>query len=330
MICMSETSRILVTGGAGFIGSHVVDRLINSGYSVRVIDDLSTGNLANIAEHFGSGRIDFVEGDVRDAEVVKKCVHDIDAAIHLGAVTSVPLSVQNPGLTFETNVSGTLNLLVACAEEKVGKFVFVSSCAVYGEPKYLPVDEGHGTSPISPYAESKFVAERFSFGFHEKRLLKSVILRLFNVYGPRQGVNDYSGVVARFIDRSRQGLPLIIYGDGSQKRDFVNVRDVAEAVLLSVEKSEAEGVFNIGSGEPTSVRELAEIVSELTGMSLEILHDKPRPGDIRDSYANISKAEKLLGYSPKVPLEEGLRAILPTENVQCTSEVFDRGKQVEA
>jgi UDP-glucose 4-epimerase len=308
---MRESVKVLVTGGAGFIGSHVVDKLVSSGYGVRVIDNLSTGKLSNIKGHSGSGRVDFVRGDIKDVEFVRKCTRDVGAVVHLAAITSVPFSVSNPDFTYDTNVAGTLNLLISCAEEKVGKFVFISSCAVYGDPQCLPVNEKSPTSPISPYAESKLAAEHFCVGFHEKQLLKSVVLRLFNVYGPRQGVNDYSGVITRFVDRTKQRLPLVVYGDGSQTRDFVHVCDVVEAVLRSLESKDAEGeAFNIGSGKPTSVLELAEAVLELTGLNLEILCDKPRLGDIKHSYADISKAENLLRYRPKLSLREGLHALL--------------------
>jgi UDP-glucose 4-epimerase len=311
---------VLVTGGAGFIGSHLVDSLVNCGYGVKVVDDLSTGKLSNIEGHLRSGMVDFVRGDIKDLELVKKCVHGVDVAIHLAAITSVPFSVENPHFTYDTNVGGTLNLLTSCAEEKVGKFVFVSSCAVYGEPTYLPVDEKHSTCPISPYAESKLAAELFCLGFHERQLLKAVVLRLFNVYGPRQGANDYSGVITRFIDRCRQGLPLIVYGDGSQTRDFVHVRDVVEAVLASLENGSTWGeALNIGSSVPISVLELAKTVSELTGSSFEILYDRSRLGDIKNSYADISKAKNLLGYRPKLSLREGIRALL-AENELPTDE----------
>jgi UDP-glucose 4-epimerase len=311
---------VLVTGGAGFIGSHVVDSLVDCGYGVRVIDDLSTGKRSNIEGHLRSGRVDFVRGDIKDAEFVRKCFRDVGAVVHLAGITSVPFSVSNPNFTYDTNVAGTLNLLISCAEMKVGKFVFVSSCAVYGEPECLPVNEKCPTSPISPYAESKLAAEQFCLGFHEKQLLKAVVLRLFNVYGLRQSVNDYSGVITRFVDHSRQGSPLIIYGDGSQTRDFVHVCDVAEVILHSLGSKDAEGeVFNIGSGKPTSVLELAEAVLELTGLNLEILHDKPRLGDVKRSYADISKAESLLGYRPKLSLREGLHALLAENELPLTS-----------
>lgn len=310
-----ERRKVLVTGGAGFIGSHMVDRLVADGYGVRVIDNLSAGRLMNISGHLERGRVAFVEGDIRDASVAEKSVEGVDVVVHLAALTSVPLSVENPSFTFDVNVTGTMNLLRACAEAKVGKLVFVSSCAVYGEPKFLPVTEEHPTNPISPYAESKLAAEKFCLGFHEKELLRSVVLRLFNVYGPRQGVNDYCGVITRFIDRGRRGLPLVIYGDGWQTRDFVNIRDVVEAVSSAVESDYAEGeVFNIGFGVPTSVNELAETLLESAMLDLQVLHDEPLLGEIRHSYADISKAEKLLRYRPKVSLKDGLRALLANEN----------------
>jgi len=305
-----ESKRVLVTGGAGFIGSHIVDRLVSSDRQVRVIDNLSTGKLANISQHVEKGAVDFVKGDIKDFELAKKCVSDVDAVVHLAAIISVPFSVKHPEATYETNVVGTLNLLNACAEAKVSKFVFISSCAVYGEPEYLPVDETHPTNPISPYAESKLLGERHCLDFHKKRLLMSVVLRLFNVYGPRQGVNDYSGVITKFIDRSKRKMPLIIYGDGSQTRDFVNVHDVVEAVLKALETEKAEGeTFNIGFGVATSVNKLAQHILDLAGLNLGISYEQSRAGDIKETYADISKAEKLLGYKPAVSLHNGLRAL---------------------
>jgi len=308
---MHETTKILVTGGAGFIGSHIVDRLVSGNCQVRVIDNLSTGNLTNISQHLKKDTVDFVKGDIRDFELVKKCVYDVDAVVHLAAITSVPFSIKQPQLTHETNVTGTLNLLNASVEAEVSKFVFISSCAVYGEPEYLPVDELHPTNQISPYAESKLVGEQHCLDFHKRHLLKSVVLRLFNVYGPRQGVNDYSGVITKFIDRSKQKLPLIIYGDGSQTRDFVNVHDVAEAILKALENASTEGeIFNIGFGAATSVNELAKHILDLAGLNLEISHEKPRDGEIENTFADISKAEKFLKYKPAFSLHDGLRALL--------------------
>jgi UDP-glucose 4-epimerase len=308
---MRKPSKVLVTGGAGFIGSHMVDRLVNDGYDVRIIDDISTGRIENIQSLLSAGMVDFVKGDIRDASLVTKNVDDIDIVVHFAAVTSVPFSVKNPELTFDVNLLGTLNLICACAQRDIGRFVFVSSCAVCGDPTSLPVREEHQTNPISPYAESKLIAERYCLGFQQRQLLHSVVLRFFNVYGPRQGMNDYSGVITRFIDRVRQKEPLSIYGDGSQTRDFVSVHDVVEAVFASMKSSDSEGeVFNIGSGKPTSINELAKTILELAGVDLEIQYEKSRAGDIKDSYADISKAKKFLGYEPKVSLRDGLRALL--------------------
>jgi UDP-glucose 4-epimerase len=313
---MHKKTSVLVTGGAGFIGSHLVDRLVNSGYNVRVMDNLSTGKLTNIQEHIENGTVDFVEGDIKDLEQVKNCVHGVDAVLHLAAVTSVSFSVKNPTLTYETNAAGTLNLLVSLAKERVGKFVFISSCAVYGEPQYLPIDELHPTNPISPYAESKLLGERYCLGFHGNKLLKSVALRFFNVYGLRQGLNDYSGVITLFVDKLKQGLPLIVYGDGSQTRDFIHVSDIVNAIQCSLEKESAEGqVFNVGSGKPTSINELAKTILSLANSNLEIIHKAPREGDITYSYADTSKATKLLDYKPQTTLNDGLRGILANAQV---------------
>jgi UDP-glucose 4-epimerase len=306
--------RVLVTGGAGFIGSHVVDRLVNDGYEVRVIDDLSTGRLSNIRGHLNSGKIDFVKGDIRDASLVKESLDGISIVTHLAALISVPFSVENPDLTFDVNLSGTLNLLRACIKERVDRFVFVSSCAVFGEPESLPISETTRTNPISPYAESKLIAERYCLGFSERQLLRSVVLRFFNVYGPRQGLNEYSGVITRFIGSVRRRAPLVIYGDGLQTRDFVNVKDVVQGVLAAIRSNKAEGeVFNVGSGKPTSIIELAKTVSELAGVEFEVRYEEPRLGDIRDSFADISKAKNLLCYRSEVSLRDGLRTLLEEE-----------------
>ena len=307
---MPSTKRVLVTGGAGFIGSHLVDRLVHDGCVVRVIDNLSTGSLDNIKGHVETGAIDFVKGDICDADFVRENVEDFDVLFHLAAVTSVPFSVENPDLTYQTNLAGTLNLLASYARRRVGKFVFVSTCAVYGEPKYLPIDEQHPSQPISPYAESKLAAERYCLGFHKHDLLRAVVLRFFNVYGPRQGLNDYSGVITRFLERSRQNLPLIVYGNGSQTRDFVAVYDVVDAVISSMEKPGAEGgIFNVGTGSPTSINELAKTVLKLGGADSLISYEAARAGDIQESYADISRTKKLLGYEPKFFLADGLKCM---------------------
>ena len=308
---MPKSLRVLVTGGAGFIGSHTVDRLVKDGCNVRIIDNLSTGKLDNIQGLLSAGKVDFVKGDIRDASLVAKSVDDVDAVIHFAAVTSVPFSVANPDLTFDVNLLGTLNLLRASVQAGVGKFVNVSSCAVFGDTKILPIREDCQTDPISPYAESKLLAERYCLGFQDRQLLRSVVLRFFNVYGPRQGMNDYSGVITKFIERVKQREPLVVYDDGSQTRDFVSVHDIVYAVLASMKSSDAEGeVFNVGSGKPTSINMLAKTILELAGVDLTIRYEKARAGDIKDSYADISKAKRLLGYEPKVSLRDGLLVLL--------------------
>jgi UDP-glucose 4-epimerase len=308
---LTKKTNILVTGGAGFIGSHLVDRLVGMGFGVRVLDNLSSGKISNIEGHVKSGAIDFVEGSIHDSALVKKCIHGIYGIVHLAAVVSVPFSMKNPQLTFETNAGDTLNLLSSAAQNGVEKFVFVSSCAVYGESTHLPIDELHPINPISPYAQSKLIAERSCIGFFDRKLLKTVVFRLFNVYGPRQGLSEYSGVITKFIDKAKQGSPLIIYGDGSQTRDFVSVFDVVDAVVSALKRDSAEGkVINVGSGVATSINELAKTVLDLTGSKCKIRYLAPREGDIKNSYANISKARKLLGFEPSVSLKDGLKGLL--------------------
>jgi len=315
---MPESLKVLVTGGAGFIGSHFVDYLVKDGNEVKIIDNLSVGSLDNLRGCIRSGKVDFVNGDIRDGELVKKCVKDVDVAVHFAALTSVPFSVSNPELTFDVNLFGTFNLLSSCAQAGVGKFVFVSSCAVYGnlDPACLPVTENCKPNPISPYAESKLIAERYCLGFSERQLLRSVVLRFFNVYGPRQGLNEYSGVITRFLERVTKRKPLVIYGDGSQTRDFVNVSDIVQAVNLAMRTDGADGqIYHVGSGIPTSINELAKTMLELAGLDLDIRQEEYRVGDIKYSYADISKAKKFLGYVPMVTLREGLRTLLKENRV---------------
>jgi len=308
--------RVLVTGGAGCIGSHVVDRLVGLGCSVVVFDDLSSGRFSSLEGHLASGRVRFYMGDIRDWALVSKAVRDVDAVVHLAAVISVPFSVKHPVRTNDVNVNGTLNLLWACCgAENVKRFVFSSSCAVYGEACYVPVDEGHPVQPLSPYAASKVAGEAYCNVFWKAYGLETVVLRIFNVYGPRQLVNDYSGVIVKFMDAMRGDGRLTVYGDGEQTRDFVFVDDVVDAVLLALENEDAAGeTFNIGSGKATSVNLLAETVSEVFGAEAQVAYEEPRPGDIRHSVASIAKAERLLGYRPKVDLEQGLRKLLSSGN----------------
>jgi UDP-glucose 4-epimerase len=310
---VGKPERVLVTGGSGFIGSHFVDKLVSEGYNVRVLDNLSSGHLENLSDHLKAEKVDFVKGDIRDSAVVYKCLENVDAVVHFAAQISVTFSVDHPDFTFDVNACGTKNLLNASAKKTVGKFVLASSCAVYGDPdpESLPLKETSETNPISPYAESKLQAENYCLQFDKQDLLQSVVLRFFNVYGVRQGLNDYSGVITRFIGRIKEKKPLIIYGDGSQSRDFVNVNDIVNAVFAAMQNADAHSqVFNIGSGKPTSIDELAKTLLELADVDLEICYEKPRAGDIKHSYGNITKARKVLGYEPKVSLKDGLLKLL--------------------
>ena len=310
---MGKPERVLVTGGSGFIGSHFVDKLVSEGYNVRVLDNLSSGHLENLSDHLKAEKVDFVKGDIRDSAVVYKCLENVDAVVHFAAQISVTFSVDHPDFTFDVNACGTKNLLNASAKKTVGKFVLASSCAVYGDPdpESLPLKETSETNPISPYAESKLQAENYCLQSDKQDLLQSVVLRFFNVYGVRQGLNDYSGVITRFIGRIKEKKPLIIYGDGSQSRDFVNVKDIVNAVFAAMQNADAHSqVFNIGSGKPTSIDELAKTLLELADVDLEICYEKPRAGDIKHSYGNITKARKVLGYEPKVSLKDGLLKLL--------------------
>ena len=298
--------KVLVTGGAGFIGSHTVDLLIKQGNRVRILDNLSTGNLNNIRQHLDSGAAELVKGDIRDAAVVKEALKDIDAVVHFAALVSVPLSVQNPDLTFDVNLEGTLKMLRCCEEMHVPRFVFISSCSVCGDPQSLPVTEKTPPSPLSPYAESKLMGERSTLEFSQRGAIQGVVLRFFNVYGPRQTLNDYSGVITRFMDRCFENKPLTIYGDGSQTRDFIYVADVARAVVASIDSGFSGEVFNIGSGTATSINDLAKTIISLSGKNVGICYEKERVGDIKHSYADVSKARALLHFEAAVSLQNGL------------------------
>jgi UDP-glucose 4-epimerase len=313
----SETSplndlRVLVTGGAGFIGSHLVDALVKTGCQVYILDNLSTGRIENIGQHLSNGSLSFLEGDLLDRQTVDEAVKNVNTLFHLAAITSVPYSIRNPNVTREVNLIGTTNLLEASLRYDVKRFIYVSTCAVYGEPKYLPVDEKHPTNPISPYAATKLSAEQSCKKFEEMHGLKTTIVRLFNVYGLRQWKDQYSGVITKFVECLRNGKPPIIYGDGEQTRDFINVKDVVEAFILILERGEAAGrTFNIATGKPTSINQLVQLIIEISGVEgVKPQYQAARQGDINHSYADISEAKNTLGYEQKVPLKKGLSSLI--------------------
>jgi len=305
-------SKVLVTGGAGFIGSHVVDRVIEEHYEVVILDDFSAGKVENIQSRSDSQMLHIVEGDVRNVEHVREALKGVDVVFHLAAIVNVPLSVENPLLVNDVNVRGTLNLLEAGLRENVQRFIYVSTCAVYGEARCLPINEEHPVMPLSPYAISKLAAEHYCKIFHEVHGLETACLRFFNVYGPRQSEGPYSGVITQFISRLRRGKPPIIYGNGEQTRDFVYVQDVVDACVLVLRCKRCVGeVINVGTGKPTTVNELAEaLMGPFRRNVAKPEYAPPRAGDIQHSYADISKAERVLSYKPKFTLRQGLRMFL--------------------
>ncbi|MBS7612407.1 SDR family oxidoreductase [Candidatus Bathyarchaeota archaeon] len=300
--------KVLITGGAGFIGSHLADALIDMGYEVRVFDNLSVGSRKDL-----EGLDAFIYGDVRDRDAVFEALRGVDAVVHLASLTSVEESVRKPLEYHEVNVTGTLNVLDACVKAGVEKFVFSSSASVYGEPSELPVREDSPTNPLSPYAASKLAAEHYVNVYHRVYGLNTVVFRLFNVYGCGQPLNEYSGVIARFLSRVRRGEPPIIYGDGLQTRDFIYIDDVVDAFILALNADVSAETFNIAYGKPTTINELANVMLKLSGMeTLKPIYMEARKGDIVHSYADISKARKMLKFNPKVSLEEGLAKMLNT------------------
>ena len=301
-----ETLRVLVTGGAGFIGSHLVKALVKAGHQVRVLDNLSTGSIENLTDVLDA--IELVRGDVRDYGAIEYVVRGVDAVIHLAALIDVAESVERPDLYFDVNVRGTYN--VAKASRNVNTFVFASSSAVYGEPIKVPIPEDHPLIPKSPYAASKVSGEAFVQAFANQYGFRPVILRLFNVYGPKQS-RAYAGVIIEFIRRVSRGEPPVIFGDGEQTRDFIHVSDVVEAIMLSFRNEEARGVFNIGSGEGITINHLASLILKLMGReNLKPIYAQSRPGDIRNSVADITKAKRKLGFNPKVELKLGIKELI--------------------
>jgi len=299
----------LVTGGAGFIGTHLVERLLREGRGVRVIDNLSTGRKDNIEPFLPS--IEFVEGDVRDLSVVNGAMRNVGCVFHQAALPSVPRSVKDPVSTNEVNVDGTLNLLVAARNAGVERLVYASSSSVYGESPVLPKKESMAAQPLSPYAVSKYAGELYCQVFHRVYGLETVCLRYFNVFGPRQDPgSQYSGVVAKFITCLLDAEPPTIFGDGEQSRDFTDIENVVEANLLAARIDGVSGeVFNIACGQRLAVRELARLLGEVVGApaGLTPRFAGERAGDVRHSLADISSAAMRLGYEPKVSTKEGLK-----------------------
>jgi len=297
--------KLIVTGGAGFIGSYLVEELVRRGYYVTVVDDLSTGKIDNIEGLLSKKKVDFVQGSVTNLHLLLELFQNAQYIFHLAAITSASLSLDSPQLSHEANITGTLNVLLSARDNHVNKVIYASSASVYGDTQALAEREDMLPSPLSPYAVTKLVGEYYCRVFHQVYGLPTICLRYFNVYGPRQDPNSqYAAVIPRFIKRSCENNPPIIFGDGEQTRDFVFVKDAVEATILAAQ-SDACGLFNISRGESIAVNRLAELIMELVGNKVEPIHQEPRPGDIRHSLADISKA-KTFGYEPKYDLKVGL------------------------
>jgi UDP-glucose 4-epimerase len=304
--------KVLVTGGAGFIGSNLVLRLIEKGHSVIVLDNLSSGKLENLSGVRNNPNFCFIQGDIRDKAALHEAFCGVDAVVHLAALIDVSASVIDPLKTHEVNVTGTLNMLQA-AENKVDRFVFASSTAVYGNAEALPIKETEVLRPISPYAASKVAGEAYCNAFAGCYGLDAVALRFFNVYGPRNENSPYSGVITKFLRKACNNEVLTIEGDGEQTRDFIHVSDVAEALVLALERKQLQGeVFNICTGVPTSVNQLVNVLRSVTGKNLRVKHDSPRQGDIRESFGDPAKAMDKLGFKSKISLKKGLEMLLKT------------------
>ncbi len=296
----------LVTGGAGFIGSHLVERLLKQGEEVRVLDNLDTGRKDNLANYLKE--IDFRKGDIRDGKTVEKAVTGVDYVLHIAAQRSVPRSIDDPLSSNEVNVQGTLNVLWWAKETGVRRLVYASSSSVYGNSQAMPLKESYAPSPLSPYAVSKLVGEYYCRVFYNIYGLETVSLRYFNVFGPRQDpYSQYANVVPIFIKAGLDGRQVEVHWDGLQSRDFTYVENTVNATLLAATVPGVAGrVFNVGYGKEHSILDLIKTIERIVGKPINYVHTEARKGDVRRTLADISLAEELLGYKARIGFEEGL------------------------
>lgn len=304
--------RILVTGGAGFIGSHLTERLLALGNEVIVLDDYSAANRGNLDAVASHPRLRVVEGDILNARTVGSLVKKADQVFHL-ACKVIGLSLVDPKIVHEVNATGTLNVCMACRKHESKRLVYVSSSEVYGTAKYVPMDENHPFCPTTPYGAGKAAGELYVRSFYYTWNLPAVIARPFNTYGPRSRTDRYSAVIRRFIDRLLKDKPPIIYGDGKQTRDFTYVSDVVDGIIKTAECDELIGdAVNIARGEEVSIIRIAEIASKLLGKKgkIEPVFQEERPGDVRRHMADISKARNLLRFKPEVSIEDGIERLI--------------------
>ncbi|MDA8389478.1 MAG: NAD-dependent epimerase/dehydratase family protein [Gammaproteobacteria bacterium] len=300
---------ILITGGAGFIGSHLADRLVELGHHVRILDNLSTGRIDNLS---GSARAaEFLPGDIRDRALVRRAAEGISVIVHLAAVASVQRSMEDPLGTHATNLGGTLHCLEAAREAQVPRFLYASSAAIYGDCAAPPVDESASPAPLSPYAIDKLAGEHYLAHYHRQYGLNTTAFRFFNVYGPRQDANSpYSGVISRFVACARTGLPPTVYGDGRQTRDFVYVQDLVDVLVTSIDQEDLAGqALNVGTGVESDLLTLWTTVRTTLDAPAMPRFASARSGDIRRSCARIERLRQGLGFVPRTPLAEGLRAL---------------------
>jgi UDP-glucose 4-epimerase len=301
------TKTYLVTGGAGFIGSHLAEALVRKGHRVRVLDNLSTGFLDNLEQV--RNQIEFVEGDVADTKIAARCMRDVDCVFHQAALASVPRSVDDPLATNAACVTGTVTILDAARRAEVRRVVYAASSSAYGDLPYRSKRECDPLMPLSPYAAAKLAGEFYCQAFWRTYGLETVGIRYFNVFGPRQDPDSpYSAVIPLFVTRMLAGQPPIVYGDGQQTRDFTYIDNIVHGNLLAAEAPQAVGhVLNVANGRSTSLLSLISLLQELLGLELEPIFESARVGDVRDSLADISQAQQLLDYSPPVDFESGLR-----------------------
>ena len=303
--------KALVTGGGGFIGSNLVRALLDAGHDVRVLDNFSTGNRANL-----SGLdIEVVEGELRSYERVHNAVRGVEVVFHLGALGSVPRSVQDPLTSSAVNIEGTLNVLLAARDEGIRRVVYSSSSSVYGPRRELPVTEDMPPDPISPYGVAKLAAERYCVSFSRVyESFETVVVRYFNVFGPRQSpFSQYAAVIPLFVTAIAAGEPILVYGDGEQRRDFTYVSNVVDGTIRAAEAAGASGrIFNVAASAPATVNEVAAAIGAVLDKPVEKTFAPPRVGDIRDSWADVTAARDVLGWEPTIDLEDGLRRTVAT------------------
>jgi UDP-glucose 4-epimerase len=300
--------RVLITGGAGFIGSHLAEDFVKNGYSVKIIDDFSNGNVNNILGLFNYRNFKMVRGSITDKDLIMKATSDVDVIFHLAAQIHVDRSIIEPRHTFEVNTLGTLNILDAALENDIELVAYASSSEVYGSAKFVPMNEDHPLNPASPYAASKAAADRLCFSYYNTYKLPIVVVRCFNTYGPRQKDRGYAAAIPKFIRRVLSGLPPVIYGDGKQSRDYMYVKDAVNAyklVLKSYENVLGKAV-NFGTGKEVTILKLATIILDLCKNKAKPTHVAPRAGEVKRLCADISLAEKELDFAPKYTIEAGL------------------------